>query len=89
MWYVGERGGLGASIVDRNGNIGPTIWVDGEIVGSWAQRKSGQIVHRVMDDIGRARTRDVVREAERLQNLIGDARVTVRFPAPIQKELLS
>jgi len=88
-WYVGEHGALGASIVDRNGNIGPTIWVDGEIVGSWAQRKSGEIAHRVMNDVGRARTRDVAREAERLQNLIGDARVTVRFPAPIQKELLS
>ena len=88
-WYVGDHGGLGHSLFDRNGNGGPTVWVDGEIVGGWAQRQSGEIAHRLLKDIGRARADAVAREAERLRALIGAARVNARFPAPIQKELLA
>ena len=32
------------ALFDSAGNGGPTIWVDGRIVGGWAQRRSGEIV---------------------------------------------
>ena len=49
-WYLGEHR---AACFDRSGNIGPTVWSDGRIVGGWAQRKdSGDVVVRLLEDIG-------------------------------------
>ena len=48
-WYVGEHA---PALFDRSGNIGPTAWWDGRIVGGWAQRKDGEIVVRLLEDIG-------------------------------------
>ena len=39
-------------LFDRNGNGGPTAWVDGRIVGGWTQRRDGEIVLRIMADVG-------------------------------------
>lgn len=30
-------------LYDRNGNIGPTIWADGRIIGAWTQHRTGHI----------------------------------------------
>src|SRR5580704_16005776 len=48
-WYVGEHG---PALFDRSGNIGPTAWWDGRIVGGWAQRKDGEIAVRLLEDAG-------------------------------------
>jgi hypothetical protein len=37
-WYLGPHR---AALFDSAGNAGPTIWVQGRIVGGWAQRPSG------------------------------------------------
>ena len=42
-WYLGDLATFGGPVFDRNGNAGPTIWMDGRVVGGWAQRKSGEI----------------------------------------------
>jgi hypothetical protein len=34
-WYLGDHR---AALFDRSGNIGPTVWCDGRIVGGWTQR---------------------------------------------------
>ncbi|MEQ1788018.1 MAG: winged helix DNA-binding domain-containing protein, partial [Acidimicrobiales bacterium] len=39
-WYLGEHK---AHVFDTNGNVGPTIWVDGRIAGGWAHRKTGRV----------------------------------------------
>ena len=88
-WYLGDLAAFGGPVFDRNGNAGPTIWVDGRVVGGWAQRKSGEIAYRLITDVPEKRATAVATEAERLRELIGDARVNVRFPAPMQKELLA
>jgi hypothetical protein len=88
-WYLAEHGTFGHSVFDRNGNAGPTIWMDGEVVGGWVQRTSGEIAYRLLVDVARARQKQIAAAAERLSELIGPARVNVRFPAPIQKELLA
>lgn len=57
-----------APCFDRSGNIGPTVWCDGRIVGAWAQRKrSGEIVVRLLEDVGADAGRAVAEEAERLR----------------------
>jgi hypothetical protein len=88
-WYLGELAKFGGSVFDVNGNAGPTIWVDGRVVGGWAQRKSGAIAFQLLADVPAKRLKSIAAEADRVSELIGDARVNVRFPAPIQKELLA
>ncbi len=74
-------------LFDRNGNGGPTLWVDGRVVGGWTQRRSGEIVLRVLDDIGAEAHAALEQQAHGLQALLGDVRFSVRFPAPLQTEL--
>ena len=88
-WYLGDLAVFGGPVFDRNGNAGPTIWVDGRVVGGWAQRKSGEIAYQLLANVPAKRAKAIAAEAERLRELIGDARINVRFPAPMQKELLA
>ena len=84
-WYLGEHR---ASCFDRSGNIGPTVWCDGRIVGGWAQRKdSGEVVVRLLEDVGAEAGQSVAAEAGRRQAWIGDVRVTPRFRTPLEREL--
>jgi hypothetical protein len=88
-WYLGDLAKFGSPVFDTNGNAGPTIWVDGRVVGGWAQRKSGEIAFKLFADLPAQRVKSISAEADRLRDLIGEARVNVRFPAPMQKELLA
>ncbi|MFD4319826.1 winged helix DNA-binding domain-containing protein [Streptomyces sp. NPDC058548] len=84
-WYLDPE--HRAALYDRSGNIGPTVWWDGRIVGGWAQRPDGEIVHRLLTDVGAAAGRAIGAEAERLAGWIGDVRVTPRFRTPLEREL--
>ena len=83
-WYVGEHA---AALFDRSGNIGPTAWWDGRIVGGWAQRKDGEIAVRLLEDIGAEASAAITAEALRLREWIGPGRVTPRFRTPLEREL--
>jgi len=83
-WYLGA---YGPSLFDRSGNAGPTVWRDGLVVGGWAQRPTGEIVVRLLEDVGSATTAAIDAEAERLRAWIGDVRVTPRFRTPLEREL--
>ncbi|MFJ2935426.1 winged helix DNA-binding domain-containing protein [Streptomyces sp. NPDC087219] len=84
-WYLDPE--HRAALYDRSGNIGPTVWWDGRIVGGWAQRPDGEIAHRLLTDVGAAAGRAIGAEAERLAGWIGDVRVTPRFRTPLEREL--
>jgi hypothetical protein len=83
-WYLGDHR---ARVFDNNGNGGPTVWVDGRIVGGWAQRKTGEVVFKLLEDVGRERAAEVAERAAALQQVLGDARVVVRVPGPLDREL--
>jgi hypothetical protein len=83
-WYLADHGPM---VFDRNGNAGPTVWVDGRVVGGWAQRRSGEVVHHLLADVGREATDAVERAAADLEAWLGDVRITPRFPTPLQKKL--
>jgi hypothetical protein len=83
-WYVG---GHAAALFDRSGNIGPTVWTDGRIIGGWAQRADGQVVYRLLEDVGTETAAAVNAEAARLTEWIGTVRVTPRFRTPLVREL--
>jgi len=83
-WYLDPH--VAARVTDRNGNIGPTVWADGRIVGGWAQRPDGTIAH---DAKLTADQHDLLTiEIDRLRELVGDTRFSPRFPAPNQAGLL-
>jgi hypothetical protein len=83
-WYLG---GHRPALFDTNGNAGPTIWVDGRVVGGWGQHPSGRVVVRVLEDVGRETAVRIEEEADRLERWIGDIRVTPRFRTPLEKEI--
>ena len=85
-WYLGAHGPL---LFDRNGNAGPTVWSDGRIIGGWAQRKSGDVVFELLEDVGREVFRAVEQAGADLERRLGDVRVLSRFPTPLQKRLTS
>jgi hypothetical protein len=76
-------------LFDRNGNAGPTIWWDGRVVGGWAQRKSGEVVLRLLEDVGADASAAVETEAARLADWLGPLRVTPRFRTPLERELVT
>lgn len=77
------------ALFDYAGNIGPTVWWNGEIVGGWAQRADGEIVHRLLGDPGRAAERAIAAEAARLAAWVGEARITPRMRTPLERELVA
>jgi hypothetical protein len=83
-WYLGDHG---PALFDRNGNAGPTIWVDGRVVGGWTQRRNGEVVYRLLEDVGTQAAAAVASRAAELEAWLGPTRITPRFPTPLQKAL--
>jgi winged helix DNA-binding protein len=83
-WFLGEHA---PALFDRSGNIGPTVWWDGRVVGGWAQRPDGEIVFRLLEDPGSAAAGAIAAEAESLQAWLGATRVTPRFRTPLERDL--
>ena len=83
-WYLGPHG---TALFDSNGNAGPTIWWEGRVVGGWAQRRDGEIVLRLLEDVGRDARAAIDVEAERLAAWLGDVRFSPGFLPPFQRGL--
>jgi hypothetical protein len=83
-WYLGPHR---APLFDYSGNIGPTVWWNGRIVGGWAQTKAGTVVWRALEDVGADAVGLIEREVERTRAFLGATRVSPRFPTPLQREL--
>lgn len=86
-WYLAPE--LRPLLFDRSGNVGPTVWWDGRVVGGWAQRLDGEIVWRVLvpSGVGREAEAAIGAEVQRLQGWLGTTKVTPRFRTPVEKEL--
>jgi hypothetical protein len=85
-WFLGDPAWRPA-LFDRSGNAGPTAWWDGQVVGGWGQRGDGEIVVRVLRDIGTEASAALAAATDRLRVAIGDVRVTPRFRTPLEREL--
>ncbi|WP_369145452.1 winged helix DNA-binding domain-containing protein [Streptomyces sp. R44] len=84
-WYLDPE--YRAALYDRSGNVGPTVWWNGRIVGGWAQRPDGSLARRLLADVGAEAERAIGAEEERLAGWLGDVRVTPRFRTPLEREL--
>ena len=76
-------------LFDINGNAGPTVWSDGQVVGGWAQRDSGEVVVNLLADIGKEATEAVDIIAASLTSMLGDVRLKARARGwtPSEKQL--
>ncbi len=83
-WYLGEHA---PQLFDRNGNAGPTVWVDGRVVGAWAQRPSGEVVTAILDDVGAAVGQQIAAEAAALTAWLDGVVAIPRFRAPLERQL--
>jgi hypothetical protein len=83
-WYLAPHGPL---LFDRNGNAGPTVWWGGRVVGGWSQRRDGEIVFELLEDVGAEAVRAVEAEAERVAAWLGEARFSPGFLPPFQRRL--
>ncbi|MDO8363290.1 MAG: winged helix DNA-binding domain-containing protein [Actinomycetota bacterium] len=86
-FYLGDLGTFGGPLFDRNGNVGPTVWANGQVVGGWAQRADGTVVFELLRPVDRATQAAIANAAERLRTVVGGTRVTPRFPTPLQMSL--
>ncbi|MEV4924439.1 winged helix DNA-binding domain-containing protein [Streptomyces roseoverticillatus] len=84
-WYLSP--GHVPALFDRAGNVGPTVWWNGRVIGGWAQRANGEIVWRLMTDAGGEAEAAIAAEAARLSAWLGAVRVTPRFRTPLEREL--
>lgn len=84
-WYLPESS---REAFDSVGNGGPTIWVDGRIVGAWAQDKQGEMHLHYFKRVAAVRRREVDARVADLKGLVGTTRFAVRFPGDIHARIL-
>lgn len=76
-------------LFDRFGNVGPTIWAGGSIVGGWTQAGDGRVVLDVLAELSADQRGLLDAEIQRVEGLTAGVQVKPRFPSPNQKELLA
>lgn len=84
-WYLPPE--LSSSVFDRNGNAGPTVWIDGRIAGGWAQLPTGEIVTDLPDAVASLHSSQLEEAMSRTYAVIAEARVRPRFPSPSHQTL--
>ena len=85
-WFLG---GHDEALFDRNGNVGPTIWIDGRIVGGWAVDAEGRVQTRLLERTTAAQRKAVAQRAHVLQVWLQGLSVTPRFRTPLERELVA
>lgn len=83
-WYLGDHR---ERLFDTNGNAGPTVWAHGRIVGGWSQHTSGEVVVRLLEDVGKEAAAGIETAAATLTAWLDGTRITPRFRTPLEKEL--
>ncbi len=83
-WFLGPHQ---ETLFDRNGNVGPTVWANGRIVGAWGQIESGRVVYELVEPVTKTEQRLIDSHRGRLESWLDGTVVMPRFPAPLQKQL--
>ena len=81
-WYLGDHRD---PLFDRNGNIGPTVWVDGRIVGGWGQDSEGGVRYELFEQVEEVAA--IEAERDRVEAWLAHTTVTPRFRTPFEKGL--
>jgi hypothetical protein len=85
-WFLGIDPG---HVFDRTGNIGATLWWNGEIIGGWAIAPSGEVRTKVIADRGAEAHAAIDRAASHLHARLNGTAVTPAIRTPLQQALTS
>jgi hypothetical protein len=75
------------AVFDQAGNIGPTVWWNGEIIGSWAITAAGELRTRVLVDRGSEAIAAVDSAAAKLHERLDEATVTPAVRTPLERSI--
>jgi hypothetical protein len=75
------------AVFDRTGNIGPTVWWNGEIIGAWTISAAGEVRTRVLADRGAAAAAAIDTAAARLHQRLNGATITPAFRTPLEHSI--
>ena len=83
-WFLPDDS---SALYDTFGNVGPTVWWGGEVVGGWAVRPDGSVVTELLTERG-AEARGAVRQAaEALTARLAGTVVVPSFRTPLERRL--
>jgi hypothetical protein len=83
-WFLGPHRDR---LFDRFGNIGPTVWWGGRVVGGWAVARGGELRWELLEDVGKQASAAVAKAAVRLETRLAGAVVVPAFRTPLEREL--
>lgn len=83
-WYLGPHR---PQLFDSAGNAGATVWWQGRVVGAWTARPDGEVVWRLLEDVGPEGEAAVAAEAARIGALLGGVGFTPGYVTPLYREL--
>lgn len=83
-WYLGDHGD---QLFDRSGNIGPTIWANGRVVGGWGQTRTGEVVSEILEPVTAEEAALIDQEADALAAWLDGEIVKPRFHTPLETRL--
>ena len=83
-WFLGLDH---QAVFDRAGNIGPTVWWNGEIIGSWAITAAGDLRTRVLVDRGAAASAAIDTTAAQLHQRLEGATITPAIRTHLERSI--
>lgn len=86
-WFLPADDAARRSLYDSYGNVGPTLWWAGEVVGGWAVRPDGSIATRLLVDRGATAAEALRGAAETVKPRLGGTVVVPSFRTPLEREL--
>ena len=85
-WFLPQDA---AGLYDAYGNVGPTLWWGGEVVGGWAVRPDGTVATQFLTDRGDEAHRAVDAAAAVLTERLAGTVVVPSFRTPLERHLSS
>jgi len=76
-----------AKVFDRAGNAMPTVWVNGRVVGAWGQRKDGNVIYGLFEQVGEEERALLESEVQRLEGFLGGEFLPPRTHTPFTRAL--
>lgn len=83
-WYLPASA---SDAFDSVGNAGATLWVDGRVVGAWAQSRDGDFAVHYFEQVAPGRRRELADRLADLRSWVGATRFTLRIPSPADRLL--
>ena len=83
-WFLPEDP---RDLYDTYGNVGPTVWWGGEVVGGWAVRPDGSVATELLSDRGDDARRAIAHAAEALMSRLGGTVVVPSFRTPLERRI--